>query len=37
MAKSKRSAKTIGTLLFEDVKEFTPDNIPTQKTGIGFK
>jgi len=37
MAKSKRSAKTIGTLILEDVKEFTPDNIPTQKTGIGFK
>ncbi len=37
MAKSKRSAKAIGTLLLEDVKEFTPDNIPTQKTGIGFK
>jgi hypothetical protein len=37
LPKSKRTAKVIGTLTFEDVDEFKADNIPSQKTGIGFK
>jgi SpoVK/Ycf46/Vps4 family AAA+-type ATPase len=37
LPKSKRTAKAVATLLFEDVEEFKADNIPTQKTGIGFK
>lgn len=37
LPKSKRTAKVISTLTFEDVDEFKADNIPTQKTGIGFK
>jgi hypothetical protein len=37
LPKSKRTAKVIGTLVFEDVDEFKADNIPSQKTGIGFK
>jgi SpoVK/Ycf46/Vps4 family AAA+-type ATPase len=37
LPKSKRTAKVIGTLIFEDVDEFKADNIPSQKTGIGFK
>jgi hypothetical protein len=37
LPKSKRTAKVIATLTFEDVDEFKADNIPSQKTGIGFK
>lgn len=37
LPKSKRTPKMVGTLVFEDVEEFKADNIPTQRTGIGFK
>lgn len=37
LPKTKRTAKITGTLTLEDVSEFNADNIPSQKTGIGFK
>ena len=37
LPKTKRTPKAIGTMILEDVAEFKADNIPTQKTGIGFK
>ncbi len=37
LPKSKRTPKTIQTLTLADVDEFKADNIPSQKTGIGFK
>jgi SpoVK/Ycf46/Vps4 family AAA+-type ATPase len=37
LPKSKRTPKMTGTLVLEDVDEFKADNIPTQRTGIGFK
>lgn len=37
LPKTKRTPKMVGTLVLEDVEEFKADNIPTQRTGIGFK
>ena len=37
LPKAKRTQKAIETMILEDVAEFKADNIPTQKTGIGFK
>lgn len=37
LPKSKRTPKTTQTLTLADVDEFKADNIPSQKTGIGFK
>ncbi len=37
LPKTKRTPKVIGTLTVADVDEFKSDNIPTQRTGIGFK
>jgi len=37
LPKTKRTPKIVGTLTLADVSEFKADNIPTQRTGIGFK
>lgn len=37
LPKNKRTTKIIHTLVFEDIAEFSLDNKPKQRTGIGFK
>lgn len=37
MPKNKRTSKTIHTITFDDMKEFSLDNKPKQRTGIGFR
>jgi hypothetical protein len=37
LPKTKRTPKIVGALTLADVSEFKADNIPTQRTGIGFK
>ncbi|MES2616294.1 MAG: AAA family ATPase [Bacteroidota bacterium] len=37
LPKTKRTPKVVSTLTIADVSEFKADNIPTQRTGIGFK
>lgn len=37
LPKNKRTEKIIHTLTFDDIAEFSLDNVPKQRTGIGFR